>query len=269
MIDVRLFATLPMHSATGRKQFQLEPRAQLTVGEVVDAEGLRRADIHIIMINGKHASMDSERSESIDACLPLIMMMWISARRSPSASTTSPTVSCARGSSWNCLRPVAECMGSVAKSRTSIMEEIPDPRALTLCIGRTRVYHRRGTAAAPRPRPPCLEQRRATRPSTSLRVALEIELREVDEVRGEERHAVAIGDVRARRHEAMVPIDDVDLVLGDPKSRHHIDHPALGPARDLHRSLAAHEMGCLLTQRRSEFHRHHHRDPPRPPQDLS
>ncbi|HZK48680.1 MAG TPA: MoaD/ThiS family protein [Thermoleophilia bacterium] len=60
MIDVRLFATLPMHSATGRKQFQLEPRAQLTVGEVVDAEGLRRADIHIIMINGKHASMDSE-----------------------------------------------------------------------------------------------------------------------------------------------------------------------------------------------------------------
>ena len=60
MINVRLFATLPMHSTTGRKEFELEPRAGLTVGDVVDAEGLRRAEIHIIMINGKHGSLHTE-----------------------------------------------------------------------------------------------------------------------------------------------------------------------------------------------------------------
>lgn len=60
MIDVRLFATLPMHSSTGRKEFQLEPRIGLAVGDVVDDEGLRRSDIHIIMINGKHGSLESE-----------------------------------------------------------------------------------------------------------------------------------------------------------------------------------------------------------------
>lgn len=60
MIDVRLFATLPMHSNSGRKEFQLAPRVGLTVGDVVDSEGLRRSDIHIIMINGKHGSLESE-----------------------------------------------------------------------------------------------------------------------------------------------------------------------------------------------------------------
>lgn len=59
MIDVRLFATLPMRSTTGRKEFQLEPRPGLTVGEIVDGEGLRRGDVHIVMINGKHGSLDS------------------------------------------------------------------------------------------------------------------------------------------------------------------------------------------------------------------
>ncbi len=60
MIDVRLFATLPMRSTSGRKEFALEPRPGLTVGEIVDAEGLRRTDVHIVMINGKHGSLDSE-----------------------------------------------------------------------------------------------------------------------------------------------------------------------------------------------------------------
>ena len=61
MIDIRLFATLPLRSATGRKELQLEPRPGLTVGWVVDSEGLRRSDIHIV--NGKHGSLDSELSD--------------------------------------------------------------------------------------------------------------------------------------------------------------------------------------------------------------
>jgi molybdopterin synthase sulfur carrier subunit len=60
MIDVRLFATLPLRSATGRKEFQLAPRDGLTVGEIVDAEGLKRTDIHIVMVNGRHGTLESE-----------------------------------------------------------------------------------------------------------------------------------------------------------------------------------------------------------------
>lgn len=63
MIDVRLFATLPMRSSTGRKEFQLEPRPGLTVGDIVDAEGLRRNEIHIVMINGTHGSLESELAD--------------------------------------------------------------------------------------------------------------------------------------------------------------------------------------------------------------
>jgi len=63
MIDVRLFATLPMRSTTGRKEFQLGPRPGLTVREVVEGEGLRVADVHIIMVNGLHGSLDSELSD--------------------------------------------------------------------------------------------------------------------------------------------------------------------------------------------------------------
>lgn len=60
MIDVRLFATLPMRSVTGRKQFELESRPGLTVREVVEAEGLKTTDVHIVMINGLHGTMESE-----------------------------------------------------------------------------------------------------------------------------------------------------------------------------------------------------------------
>jgi molybdopterin synthase sulfur carrier subunit len=60
MIDVRLFATLPMHSATGRKEFQLEPRPGLTVRRVVFDEGLAEGEIHIVMVNGTHGTLDSE-----------------------------------------------------------------------------------------------------------------------------------------------------------------------------------------------------------------
>lgn len=60
MIDVRLFATLPMRSTTGRKEFQLEPREGLTVRAVVEGEGIRAGDIHIIMVNGTHGTLDTE-----------------------------------------------------------------------------------------------------------------------------------------------------------------------------------------------------------------
>jgi molybdopterin converting factor small subunit len=60
VIDVRLFATLPMRSVTGRKQFELESRPGLTVREVVEAEGLKTTDVHIVMINGLHGTMESE-----------------------------------------------------------------------------------------------------------------------------------------------------------------------------------------------------------------
>ncbi len=63
MIDVRMFATLPMRSATGRKEFQLEPRAGLTVRDVIEGEGLAKGEVHIIMINGQHGTLDSELSD--------------------------------------------------------------------------------------------------------------------------------------------------------------------------------------------------------------
>lgn len=59
MIDVRLFAVLPMRSATGRKQFQVEARPGLSVREVVRGEGLREEDVFLIMINGLQAQLDS------------------------------------------------------------------------------------------------------------------------------------------------------------------------------------------------------------------
>jgi molybdopterin converting factor small subunit len=59
MIDVRLFATLPLRSATGRKEFQIEARPALTVGEIVAAEGLAVGEVHIVMLNGVHGTLDS------------------------------------------------------------------------------------------------------------------------------------------------------------------------------------------------------------------
>jgi molybdopterin converting factor small subunit len=63
MIDVRLFATLPMRSRTGRKELQLEPLSGLTVRQVVEGEGLSVSDVHIVMINGLHGTLDSELSD--------------------------------------------------------------------------------------------------------------------------------------------------------------------------------------------------------------
>jgi molybdopterin converting factor small subunit len=63
MIDVRLFATLPMRSSTGRKELQLEPLSGLTVRQVVEGEGLNVSDVHIVMINGLHGTLDSELSD--------------------------------------------------------------------------------------------------------------------------------------------------------------------------------------------------------------
>lgn len=60
MIDVRLFATLPMRSAAGRKEFQLEAVPGLTVRQVIEGEGLSVGEVHIILINGLHGSLDSE-----------------------------------------------------------------------------------------------------------------------------------------------------------------------------------------------------------------
>ena len=60
MIDVHLFATLPMRSTTGRKQFEIGSRLGLTVREIVEAEGLQPTDVHIVMINGLHGTIESE-----------------------------------------------------------------------------------------------------------------------------------------------------------------------------------------------------------------
>jgi molybdopterin converting factor small subunit len=59
MIEVRLFATLPMRSARGRKQFEVEPRDGLTVGDVVAGEGLDESEVHLVMINGTHGKLNS------------------------------------------------------------------------------------------------------------------------------------------------------------------------------------------------------------------
>jgi molybdopterin converting factor small subunit len=60
VIEVRLFATLPMHSTTGRKQFETKSRPGLTVREIVEGEGLEPAEVQIVMINGVHGTMESE-----------------------------------------------------------------------------------------------------------------------------------------------------------------------------------------------------------------
>ncbi|MCL5734947.1 MAG: MoaD/ThiS family protein [Actinobacteria bacterium] len=60
MIDVRLFAALSMHSTTGRKRFEMESRPGLTVREVIEAEGLKPGDVHLVMINGLRGTMESE-----------------------------------------------------------------------------------------------------------------------------------------------------------------------------------------------------------------
>jgi len=63
MIDVRLFATLPMRSRTGNKELRLEPLPGLTVRRVVEGEGLDLSEVHIVMINGLHGTIDSELSD--------------------------------------------------------------------------------------------------------------------------------------------------------------------------------------------------------------
>jgi molybdopterin converting factor small subunit len=52
-----------MRSRKGRKQFELEPRAGLTVRDVVAEEGLDEGEIHLVMINGSHGSLDSELAD--------------------------------------------------------------------------------------------------------------------------------------------------------------------------------------------------------------
>jgi molybdopterin converting factor small subunit len=63
MIDVRLFATLPLRSATGRKHFETKWHPGLTVHEVVETEGLEPGEVRIIMINGLHGTMESELAD--------------------------------------------------------------------------------------------------------------------------------------------------------------------------------------------------------------
>ena len=63
MIDVRLFATLPLRSATGRDRFEMGSRPGLTVREIVEAEGLKPGEVRIIMINGLHGTMESELAD--------------------------------------------------------------------------------------------------------------------------------------------------------------------------------------------------------------
>jgi molybdopterin converting factor small subunit len=59
VIDVRLFATLAEHSRRRRRQFEVDACAGLTVRAVLAEEGLPEAAVHIIMLNGVHAGLDS------------------------------------------------------------------------------------------------------------------------------------------------------------------------------------------------------------------
>jgi molybdopterin converting factor small subunit len=63
VIEVRLFATLPMRSQKGRKQFEVEPHPGLSVRDVIAGEGLDESEIHLVMINGSHGTLDSPLSD--------------------------------------------------------------------------------------------------------------------------------------------------------------------------------------------------------------
>jgi molybdopterin converting factor small subunit len=48
-----------MRSRRGRKQFELEARPGLTVRDVARDEGVDEGEIHLVMINGSHGTLDS------------------------------------------------------------------------------------------------------------------------------------------------------------------------------------------------------------------
>jgi molybdopterin converting factor small subunit len=59
MIDVRLFANLRAGADHDRTEFQVIARPGLTVRGVAQQEEIRLADIQMILVNGRRASIDT------------------------------------------------------------------------------------------------------------------------------------------------------------------------------------------------------------------
>lgn len=63
MIEVRLFATLRLRAREEEGRIPFPSRPGLSVADVVGELGLDPADIHIVMVNGIHAALDTELEE--------------------------------------------------------------------------------------------------------------------------------------------------------------------------------------------------------------
>lgn len=59
MIEVRLYANLTRTSGEGATEFQVGARPGLTVEDVVNERGIRVQDVHIVMVNGRGAELDT------------------------------------------------------------------------------------------------------------------------------------------------------------------------------------------------------------------
>jgi molybdopterin converting factor small subunit len=59
MIEVRLFADLPGHSRSGRRSLDVAWRPGLTVGSILEEEGIEPARVRIILVNGIHADLEA------------------------------------------------------------------------------------------------------------------------------------------------------------------------------------------------------------------
>lgn len=60
MIEVRLFATLPGLARSGRTHFELPASPGLTVRRVIADQGVAEDAVHIIMVNGRRATLGTE-----------------------------------------------------------------------------------------------------------------------------------------------------------------------------------------------------------------
>lgn len=60
MIEVRLFADLPGDSRSGRRSLDVPWRPGLTVGDILEEEGIEPARVRIVMVNGIHAKLEAE-----------------------------------------------------------------------------------------------------------------------------------------------------------------------------------------------------------------
>lgn len=63
MIDVRLYAHLPAVSRHGSREFQVQARPGLTVGDVVADAGIPPEAVFIVMVNNERAGLDAALSD--------------------------------------------------------------------------------------------------------------------------------------------------------------------------------------------------------------